>query len=76
MFSAKVLHILNTFIIFAKSVAYTQHFYCFCKSVAYMKQILLERQGYSERIENMFGKGMINEDVGICFLHISRHLHF
>lgn len=41
-----------------------------------MKQILLERQGYSERIEKMFGKGMINEDVGICFLHISRHLHF
>lgn len=41
-----------------------------------MKQILLERQGYSERIENMFGKGMINEDVGICFLHISRHLYF
>lgn len=41
-----------------------------------MKQILLERQGYSERIENMFGKGMINKDVGICFLHISRHLHF
>lgn len=36
----------------------------------------LERQGYSERIENMFGKGMINKDVGICFLHISRHLHF
>lgn len=41
-----------------------------------MKQILLERQGYSERIEKMFGKGMINKDVGICFLHISRHLHF
>lgn len=36
-----------------------------------MKQILLERQGYSERIEKMFGKGMINKDVGICFLHIS-----
>ena len=63
MFSAKVLHILHTFIIFAKSVEY-------------MKQILLERQGYSERIENMFGKGMINKDVGICFLHISRHFHF
>lgn len=63
MFSAKVLRILNTLNVF-------------CKSVAYMKQILLERQGYSERIENMFGKGMINEDVGICFLHISRHLHF
>lgn len=44
MFSTKVLRILNTFIIFAKSVEY-------------MKQILLERQGYSERIENMFGKG-------------------
>lgn len=41
-----------------------------------MKQILLERQGYSERIENMFGKSMINKDVGICFLHISRHHHF
>lgn len=63
MFSTKVLRILNTFIIFAKSVEY-------------MKQILLERQGYSERIEKMFGKGMINKDVGICFLHISRHLHF
>lgn len=24
-----------------------------------MKQILLERQGYSERIERMFGKGMV-----------------
>ena len=46
MFSAKVLHILHTFIIFAKSVEY-------------MKQILLERQGYSERIERMFGKGMV-----------------
>ena len=46
MFSAKVLRILHTFIIFAKSVEY-------------MKQILLERQGYSERIERMFGKGMV-----------------
>lgn len=46
MFSAKVLHILNTFIIFAKSVEY-------------MKQNLIERQGYSERIERMFGKGMV-----------------
>lgn len=63
MFSAKVLHILNTLNVFLKSVAY-------------MKQILLERQGYSERIEKMFGKGMINKDVGICFLHISRHLYF
>ncbi len=63
MFSAKVLHILNTFIIFAKSVEY-------------MKQILLDRQGYSERIERMFGKGMINEDVGICVESISRHLYF
>jgi predicted AAA+ superfamily ATPase len=41
-----VFHILNTFAIFAKSVEY-------------MKQILLERQGYSERIERMFGKGMV-----------------
>ena len=41
-----------------------------------MKQILLERQGYSERIENMFGKGMINKDVGICVESISRHIHF
>ena len=24
-----------------------------------MKQILIERQGYSERIERMFGKGMV-----------------
>ena len=76
MFFSKVLRILNTLNVFCKSVAYTQHFYYFCKSVAYMKQILLERQGYSKRIENMFGKGMINKDVGICFLHISRHLHF
>lgn len=41
-----MFHILNTFAIFAKSVEY-------------MKQILLERQGYSERIERMFGKGMV-----------------
>lgn len=41
-----MLSIRNTFVIFAKSVEY-------------MKQILLERQGYSERIERMFGKGMV-----------------
>ena len=41
-----MLSIRNTFAIFAKSVEY-------------MKQILLERQGYSERIERMFGKGMV-----------------
>ena len=63
LLNPKVLNIRNTLNVFYKSVAY-------------MKQILLERQGYSERIENMFGKGMINEDVGICFLHISRHLYF
>ena len=34
-------------------------FVIFAKSVEYMKQILLERQGYSERIERMFGKGMV-----------------
>ena len=41
-----MFHILNTFSIFAKSVEY-------------MKQNLIERQGYSERIERMFGKGMV-----------------
>lgn len=46
MILSKVLSIRNTFSIFAKSVEY-------------MKQILLERQGYSERIERMFGKGMV-----------------
>ena len=43
---SKVLSIRNTFSIFAKSVEY-------------MKQNLIERQGYSERIERMFGKGMV-----------------
>ena len=46
MILSNVLSIRNTFSIFAKSVEY-------------MKQILLERQGYSERIERMFGKGMV-----------------
>ena len=46
MILSKVLSIRNTFGNFAKSVEY-------------MKQILLERQGYSERIERMFGKGMV-----------------
>lgn len=46
MILPKVLSICNTFGNFAKSVEY-------------MKQILLERQGYSERIERMFGKGMV-----------------
>ena len=46
MILSKVLSIRNIFVIFAKSVEY-------------MKQILLERQGYSERIERMFGKGMV-----------------
>lgn len=41
-----MLSILNTFSIFAKSVEY-------------MKQNLIERQGYSDRIERMFGKGMV-----------------
>lgn len=41
-----MFHILNTFSFFAKSVEY-------------MKQNLIERQGYSERIERMFGKGMV-----------------
>ena len=41
-----MLNIHNTFSIFAKSVEY-------------MKQIILERQWYSERIERMFGKGMV-----------------
>lgn len=54
MFSTKVLRILNTFIIFAKSVEY-------------MKQILLDRQGYSERIERMFGNTNID---GIKHLHL------
>lgn len=34
-------------------------FNSFVKSVEYMKQNLIERQGYSERIERMFGKGMV-----------------
>ena len=46
MILLKVLSICNTFSIFAKSVEY-------------MKQIILERQWYSERIERMFGKGMV-----------------
>lgn len=46
MILSKVLSICNTFGNFAKSVEY-------------MKQILLERKGYSERIERMFGKGMV-----------------
>ena len=41
-----MLSIQNTFVIFAESVEY-------------MKQILIERQGYSERIERMFGRGMV-----------------
>lgn len=53
-FLSKVLRILNTFIVFAKSVAY-------------MKQILLNRQGYSERIERMFGNTNID---GIKHLHL------
>ena len=46
MLLSKVLSIRNAFGIFAKSVEY-------------MKQILIERQGYSERIERMFGRGMV-----------------
>lgn len=34
-------------------------FNSFIKSVEYMKQNLIECQGYSERIERMFGKGMV-----------------
>ena len=53
-FPSKVLRILNTFIVFAKSVAY-------------MKQILLNRQGYSDRIERVFGNTNID---GIKHLHL------
>ena len=36
-----------------------------------MKQILLERQGYSERIERMFGKGMV---VALLTSSLKKHL--
>ena len=52
MFSAKVLRILNTFNVFCKSVAYTQHFCCFyllCYAIA------LNTKVYVDTIEREFG---------------------
>lgn len=54
-----MLNIHNRFNSFIKSVELLNTFSIFAKSVEYMKQNLIERQGYSERIERMFGKGMV-----------------
>ena len=54
-----MLNIHNRFNSFIKSVELLNTFSIFAKSVEYMKHNLIERQGYSERIERMFGKGMV-----------------